>query len=138
MEYAQNKLGLPDALHAEDAPEAPDHLIVPLALPMQNARGKILLRPNSKAAAWYGQNEVMETHNCRFGLNRKKELALDAGGFKISGVDEQGAARILELPEHPFYVATLFQPQASSTPQKPHPLILAYLRVVRAVKDATA
>ena len=44
------------------------------------------------------------------------------------GVDQDGEARVLELPDHRFFVATLFVPQLSSSPGSPHPLIVAYLR----------
>lgn len=43
-------------------------------------------------------------------------------------MDSDGEARILELPGHPFYVATLFVPQMSSSPERPHPLVVAFLQ----------
>ena len=49
------------------------------------------------------------------------------GGLHIAGTDELGEVRILELPLHRFYVATLFQPQLRSTPDNPHKLITAFL-----------
>jgi CTP synthase (UTP-ammonia lyase) len=45
-------------------------------------------------------------------------------------MDNDGEARILELPHHRFYIGTLFVPQAQSEPGKPHPLITAYLKAV--------
>ena len=47
--------------------------------------------------------------------------------MKISGVSEDGGARIIELPDHPFFIATGFVPQFSSEENKPHPMIVAYL-----------
>jgi CTP synthase (UTP-ammonia lyase) len=52
---------------------------------------------------------------------------MDESGFKVVGIDEKGEARILELPQNKFFIATLFQPQLSSSPAIPHELILAYL-----------
>jgi len=43
-------------------------------------------------------------------------------------VDQDGEARIVELADHPFFLATLFVPQVSSSPTQPHPLISAFLR----------
>jgi CTP synthase (UTP-ammonia lyase) len=54
------------------------------------------------------------------------------GQLKITGTDVKGDARIVELTNHPFYVATLFLPQISSKPERPHPLIVAYLRAALA------
>lgn len=51
-----------------------------------------------------------------------------AAGFEITGKDEKGEARIVELRSHPFFAGTLFVPQARSKPQNPHPLILAFCR----------
>jgi CTP synthase (UTP-ammonia lyase) len=51
-----------------------------------------------------------------------------AHGFVVAGTDEAGDTRILELPHNKFFIATLFQPQLSSTPEKPHRLILAFLK----------
>jgi CTP synthase (UTP-ammonia lyase) len=50
------------------------------------------------------------------------------GALKITGVDQEGDVRIVELTDHPFYVATLYLPQLSSKLDRPHPLILAFLR----------
>lgn len=62
-----------------------------------------------------------------FGLNPAYQKLIDESGFKVVGTDENGEARILELRRNKFFVATLFQPQLSSLPIKPHKLILAYL-----------
>jgi CTP synthase (UTP-ammonia lyase) len=51
---------------------------------------------------------------------------LEAGGMVVSGVGSQGEVRIVELPTHSFFIATLFLPQARSTPEKQHPLIAGY------------
>lgn len=55
-------------------------------------------------------------------------------GLQIVGVDEKHEARIVELPTHRFYVATLSVPQFSSAPEQPHPLILAYLNAARRLR----
>ena len=58
------------------------------------------------------------------------------GRLKITGVDVEGEARIVELSDHTFYVATLFLPQVSSKPDRPHPLIVAYLRAAIAFHNS--
>jgi CTP synthase (UTP-ammonia lyase) len=52
---------------------------------------------------------------------------IDEGGSRIVGFDNDGEARILEIQEHPFFIATLFVPQLTSSPSNPHPLITAHL-----------
>ena len=70
----------------------------------------------------------MERFQCSYGLNPRFRDRFADGKLDITGVDLQGEARIVELADHPFYVATLFLPQLSSTSEKPHPLIVAYLQ----------
>jgi len=61
-------------------------------------------------------------------LNPTYKSILEAKGLKISGTGKDGGARIIELPRHPFFIATGFMPQSSSEINKPHPLIVAYLQ----------
>lgn len=70
----------------------------------------------------------MERFQCSYGLNPQFRARFAAGKLAITGVDLQGEARIVELADHPFFVATLFLPQLSSTAEKPHTLIVAYLQ----------
>jgi CTP synthase (UTP-ammonia lyase) len=56
------------------------------------------------------------------------------GGFKVAGVDSEGEIRIVELPGHRFFVATLFLPQLSSTAKVPHPIITTYLEAALGFK----
>lgn len=71
--------------------------------------------------------EVREEYYCDFGLNPDHQEALHAAGLRVVGRDEDDEARVLELPGHPFFVATLFVPPLRSTPEDPHPLVRAFL-----------
>jgi CTP synthase (UTP-ammonia lyase) len=71
---------------------------------------------------------IDEAYTCSYELNPAFEATLTACGLRIAGRDETGAVRAVELPEHPFYVATLYQPQQASTADRPHPLITAFLQ----------
>ena len=88
----------------------------------------IRITPGSCAHQAYGLLEVTEQFHCNYGLNPKFREKVGKGKLKITGVDVEGEARIVELSDRPFYVATLFLPQVSSRPDRPHPLIVAYLR----------
>ena len=68
-----------------------------------------------------------EAFNCNYELNPDFREAIEASGLKVSGVSEDGGARIIELPGHRFYLATAFLPQLTSESNSPHPLITAYL-----------
>ncbi len=82
--------------------------------------------PGTRAATLYGAAEVTEAYYCNYGVNPEYRQQLEAGGMVISGVGGQGEVRIVELPTHPFFLATLFVPQARSTAERPHPLITGY------------
>jgi CTP synthase (UTP-ammonia lyase) len=86
----------------------------------------VTIAPGTRAAALYGVGKATEAYYCNYGVNPEYRRLLEAGGMVTSGVGEQGETRIVELPTHPFFVATLFLPQARSTVEHPHPLIVGY------------
>ena len=129
IEYARNVLGFADAHHAEYDPYASDLFISALSCSPFGQRMQVALKPGSKVYGCYGSTEAEEEYRCDFGLDPDRRRLIEEGGLRVSGVDESGEARILELPDHPFYVATLFVPQISSSQESPHPLIVGLLRV---------
>ncbi len=131
IEYAQNELGLHDAQHAEYTTESTNLFITPLSCSLVGETRKIIINKKSMVLKYYNQIEIEERYNCSFGLNPHYQNVLDENGLKVAGIDEQGEARLLELPQNRFFVATLFQPQLSSLPTNPHKLILAYLIAAR-------
>ncbi len=62
---------------------------------------------------------------------------LAQGGLAVSGVGEAGEVRIVELPRHPFFVVTLFVPQAGSTASHPHPLVAGFAAAARASAETS-
>jgi CTP synthase len=88
---------------------------------------KIKVSPGSLAYRAYRKTQVNEAFNCNYELNPDFRGKLEATGLKVSGVSEDGGARIIELPDHHFFMATGFLPQFTSEETKPHPLIVAYL-----------
>ncbi|MNI84989.1 CTP synthase [compost metagenome] len=103
---------------------------------MLGETSKILIDKTSNLYNYYKQEEIEERYNCNFGVNPEYEKRLHKDGFEIVGKDLLGEARILELPNMKFYVATLFQPQLSSTPENPHKLIIEYLKAVVKFKES--
>lgn len=128
IEYARNVLGFDDAQHAEHDPYASRLFVTELACSLVGATMPVSLEPGSRGAELYGTTRVEERYYCNFGLAPEHRNTLDDGGLRITGFDEDGEARVLELPDHSFYLATLFVPQMRSMPERPHPLVTGFLR----------
>jgi len=127
IEYARDVLGFSDARHAEYDPYASNLFIRPLSCSLAGRKMLVEVRPGSKARDIYGASEAEEEYRCDFGLAPEHQDLIEEGGLHVSGVDAGGEARIVELADHPFYVATLFVPQMNSSAERPHPLVVAFL-----------
>ena len=138
LEFARNVLGLAGARHAEYEPDAATPLIAPLACSLAGERAVVRLRPGSRAAACYGAALVREEYRCSFGLAAAYVPALERAGLVVSGEDERGEPRVVELPGHPFLLATLFVPQLASEPRRPHPLFLAFMAAASEAAERAA
>jgi CTP synthase (UTP-ammonia lyase) len=128
LEYARNVLGFTDAAHAEYDPYASDLFITALSCSLVGQTMTVTVCENSTAARLYKRSAVAERYYCNFGLNLDHLPALNAAGLVVSGTDQDGEPRILELPDLRFFLATLFVPQTSSAADAPHPLIVGLLR----------
>lgn len=128
LEYARHVLGFEDAAHAEYDPYASRLFISPLSCSLVGQTLRIHIQEKSRSFEIYQQRDIEETYYCNFGLNPDYQSNLDRGGLRVVGVDDRQEARILELSDRQFFIATLFVPQLTSSPTQPHPLILAYLK----------
>ena len=128
IEYARNVLGLSDAGHAEYDPDAPNPFVSALSCSPYGQTMRVEMEPGSKVHAVYGLPEAEEEYRCNYGLDPHARRLVEGGGLRVSGTDAEGEARVVELPGHPFYVATLFVPQTRSSPGNPHPLISAFVK----------
>jgi CTP synthase (UTP-ammonia lyase) len=128
IEYARNVMKFQDAQHAEYDPFASTLFITALTCSLLGKTMEVQINPASQTAAYYDKTVVQEKYYCNFGLNPLYRSALHEQGLRIVGVDQDDEARILELPSHPFFISTLFVPQLTSSWEKPHPLIMAYLQ----------
>lgn len=128
LEFARNVMGFTDAAHAEYDPYASELFITALSCSLVGRTMTVAVQPNTLAARLYPSRSVSEKYYCNFGLNLEHLPALTAAGLVVSGTDQDGEPRIIELPGHRYFLATLFVPQTSSTPEAPHPLIVGLLR----------
>ncbi len=127
IEFARHVVGIEGADHAETNPGAADLVCVPLARSLVRQRQPVRIELASAAGAAYGVEETVEAFFCNFGLNDAYRPTLEAAGLRFSGFDANGEPRVLELPGHRFFIATLYVPQATSTREHPHPLIRAFV-----------
>jgi CTP synthase (UTP-ammonia lyase) len=127
LEYARNVMGIREAAHAETDPYASCLFITPLSCSLVGKIMEVRVKPGTRAAELYQASRAIERYYCNFGLNPAYEDQLVGAGLEISGTDENEEARIIELSSHPFFIGTLFVPQASSTKEKPHPIIVEFL-----------
>lgn len=132
IEYARDVLGLAGAEHAETSPAAADLVIAPLACSLVEQRGTIHFALGSRLATLYGATEAMEGYHCSYGLNPAYAHHFTGGALRITGADEAGDPRAIELASHPFFIATLYQPERSAASGTAHPLITAFVAAARA------
>ena len=134
IEYARNVLGIHDAEHAESAPDAVSPIVVPLACALVNVEARVTLAEGSRLAAAYGARETREEYQCRFGLDEAWRARLSDGVLAFTAFDAEGEVRGAELTGasgHPFFVATLFQPERAALRDELPPLVRAFVAAAR-------
>ena len=127
IEYARNVLGITDAQHAEYDPYASCLFISELACSLAGKEMQLRLTSGSKVAEIYGATVVTEQYYCNFAVNPFYLDQIKRGPLRIVGSDSEGEVRIIEHPDHAFFIGTLFVPQVLSTPDRPHPLVSAFV-----------
>ena len=145
IEFARNVANLTAADHAEtaqgtchsigDIPREPELVITPLACSLVGQHENILFTPGSQMHRIFSGQTSREAYHCNYGVNALYRARLEAAGLRFSGFDREMQIRALELPSHPFFLGTLFQPERSALAGRSHPLIEAFVRTVAAVKD---
>ncbi|MGW0809917.1 CTP synthase C-terminal region-related (seleno)protein [Nonomuraea sp. NPDC002799] len=129
LEFARHVCGL-DVAHAENEPGARDFLLTPLACSLYGHEGRVHLTPGSRIEQIIGSPGTMESYICSYGLNEDYKETLAAHGMVFSGHADDGAVRVAELPGHPFFVATMFQPELAGDGRGAHPVITAFAAAV--------
>jgi CTP synthase (UTP-ammonia lyase) len=136
LEYAEAVWRVQAPAHAELDPEAPDPVIAPLTCSLVERTGTVHVAPGSQLHAIYRSAEAVEGYHCRYGLHPAYAARLADGPLRVAARDPAGDVRAVELDGHPFYVATLYQPERSGIAGQRHPLITAFVDAVR--RDARA
>ncbi|HJU50006.1 MAG TPA: CTP synthase [Pseudogulbenkiania sp.] len=128
IEYARHALGWLDAAHAETAPEAERAVIAPLACALVETQAEVRFVPGTRLALAYGVPSSTEGYRCRFGLNPRFAEELTRGPLRVAARDNDGEVRAVELDDHPFFVATLFQPERAALQGLCPPLARAFVQ----------
>ncbi|HTU26154.1 MAG TPA: hypothetical protein VMF30_12185 [Pirellulales bacterium] len=135
LEYARNVLGYRDARHAEYDPYGSNLFVTLLACSLAGREMELRFVADSLVASCYGATGAVERYYCNFGVAPDRVATIGSGALRIVGSDAEGEVRAVELPGHPFFVGTLYVPQARSTPGKPHPLVTKFLETVACPRD---
>ena len=91
-----------------------------------------LVKPGTLAHKLYGKDKIMERHRHRYEFNNNYLEQLEKKGLVFSGRSDDDLMEIVELPDHPFFIATQFHPEFTSTPRDGHPLFTGFIKAARA------
>jgi CTP synthase len=150
IEFARNVLGLPDAHSTEFDRSTPDPVIALItewqdrdgALQTRSDRSDLggtmrlgaqrcLLAEGTLARRCYRQAEIFERHRHRYEFNNTYLERYEAAGLVFSGRSEDGLVEVIELPDHPWFLASQFHPEFTSNPRHGHPLFSCFISAAR-------
>ncbi len=145
IEFARHVLGLEDA-HSTEFAEGTPHPIISL---LEEQRGianlggtmrlgayPCRLRPGTRTHAAYGVDEVAERHRHRYEFNNAYRERFEQAGMRIAGVSPDGTlVEVIELAEHPWFIATQYHPEFQSKPTDAHPLFRAFIAAALAHRE---
>lgn len=146
VEYARHVIGYADAHSVELNPQT-THPVIAL-MPDQNGVEDIggtlrlgsypcVLDPTTKACQLYGTDHIEERHRHRYEVNNDYRKALTDHGMTLSGISPDGRiVEMIELKQHPFFLATQGHPELKSRPNRPHPLFKGFVEASLKHKEA--
>jgi len=137
IEFARNVCGFTDASSTEFDLGTP-HPVICLLEEQRDVTNKgasmrlgtwpTLLKEGSRAALVYGRTHIQERHRHRYEFNSKYRAAMEEKGFVISGTSPDGElVELIELRDHPWYLACQYHPEFQSKPNAPHPLFRSFI-----------
>jgi CTP synthase len=148
IEWARNIAKLPDAHSAEFKPDSRNPIInllpeqqdvVDLGGTMRLGLYPCRISTGTRAFDLYKETVIYERHRHRYEFNNAYRNLLIESGYEISGTSPDGRlVEMLELPEHPFFLATQFHPEFHSRPNVPHPLFSGFVRTAKELSQAHA
>ncbi|HGX92995.1 MAG TPA: CTP synthase [Candidatus Tenderia sp.] len=155
IEFARNVAGLPDAHSSELSPDTPDPVIA-LITEWTTEDGEVEKRSadsdlggtmrlgaqachlvdGSKTRAMYGKEVINERHRHRYEFNNRYREKLEGAGLSVAGTSVDGnLVEVVELPNHPWFVACQFHPEFTSSPRDGHPLFSGFINAARVQRE---
>jgi CTP synthase len=155
VEYARHVLGLAGANSTEFNRATPAPVIALISEWQDQARGfqardessnkgatmrlgaqEVLLGAGTRARDIFGKDVIMERHRHRYEFNNTYLDRFTHAGLRFSGFSRDGLVEVIELQNHPWFVATQFHPEFTSTPRDGHPLFTGFIRAARVHRAA--
>ncbi len=151
IEYARHKAGMPEAYSTEFDLKTTDP-VIGLITEWQREDGSVeqrdhdsdlggtmrlggypcVLKPGSLAQKIYGEDEIVERHRHRYEFNSNYKEKLEQAGLVFSGMSkDETLAEMIEIPDHPWFVACQFHPEFTSTPRHGHPLFEGFINAAK-------
>lgn len=147
VEFARNVIGYNDAHSMELKPDTthPVIHIMPEQIGIEDIGGTLrlgsypcILREDSKAFRLYGTKDIHERHRHRYEVNNDYREVLEEHGMMLSGLSPDGnIVEMIEIPEHPWFIATQAHPELKSRPNRPHPLFKGFVEAALERKQNT-
>ena len=133
-------MGISDADSAEHGNPSANLMIAPVTCavpdrregaPKLSGRRPIRITPGCRLASIYRASEIEEEYFCNYEVNPAYLPQLERAGLRLAAFGDSGELRAIELPDHRFFVATLYQPHLSSAAGAPHPVVVEFLAAAR-------
>jgi CTP synthase (UTP-ammonia lyase) len=130
VEFVRNVLGDP-ATHAESEGAAEDNVVAALACSLYGEERLVTPVPGTRFAGWVGA-PFTGMHFCNYAPTTEAVARLVSAGVVVGATADDAGAEVLEFPDHPFFVTSMFQPHIGALAGEPvHPLVLAFTAAVR-------
>lgn len=144
IEFARDVIGIMDANSTEVDPETQNPVvdimyeqkqILNKGVTMRVGSYNCALDPNSKSAKLYGKELIAERHRHKYEFNSKYFDKFEKEGMMFAGMNpESKLVELIEIKDHPYFVATIFEPENLSRPNRPHPLFLGLINTAKSIR----
>ena len=145
IEFARNVCGLEGANSVEVDPKT-EHPVIDIMVEQQGLADKggtmrlgaypCSIREGTLAHRVYGRRKISERHRHRYEFNGAYRDAIESKGMVLSGTSPDGSlVEMVEIPEHPWFIASQFHPEFQSRPLDPHPLFRGFVKAALARRD---
>ena len=155
IEYTRNVVGLP-AAHSTEFKEDTQVPVIGLITEWKQADGRVEtrneasdlggtmrlggqpcnLQAGSKVRELYGKDQIIERHRHRYEFNNNYRERLQTAGLQLTGTSEDGnLVEVVEISDHPWFIACQFHPEFTSTPREGHPLFIGFVKTARELRE---